>query len=489
MSERTAATGRAVDAVPYAKRWLGLTGIALGVFMITLDGSIVNVALPTLVNAFSTTFATVQWVVLGYLLIITALTMSAARLGDLLGKKQLYLVGLAIFSLASLLCGLAPSIGWLIAFRVLQGSGAVLVSALGAAIVAQIFPPQERGRALGFVGTAILVSVSIGPSLGGFIIEMAGWRWMFLVNIPIGAGAIAMIARIIPELPRSQGPVRFDIPGTLLLAVALSCLALALTWGQQDGFETPLVLQLFAATIVSFAVFLYVERRTAAPVLDLSLFSNVPFATGLIMSNIVFVVIGGTGFLMPFYLEVVARFPTARVGLLLAIAPIIGGIVAPFGGMLADRIGSHRVALAGLAALACGCFLLATLPADVTAWGYALRAAPTGIGLGLFNAANNSGVLNAVPQERLGIASGLLSLMRTLGQTTGLPLLASLFSLAALGNARHEAHGALLTLPAASLVHGMSLAFVGAGVLALVGVGFALRLVAYSARRERAAPS
>jgi EmrB/QacA subfamily drug resistance transporter len=466
-------------ADPHAppQRWLGLLGVGMGVFMFTLDGSIVNVALPTFVHVFGTTFATVQWVVLGYLLVVTALVMGAARLGDLFGKKRLYLVGLGIFTASSLLCALSPSAGWLIAFRVVQGLGAVFVSALGAAIVAQIFPPHERGRALGFVGTAVLLGVSLGPSVGGLLIDFAGWRWMFLVNIPVGIVTIAVVARFVPALAGVPSRGRFDGAGTLLFAAALSSFALALTWGQRDGFSTTLVLSLFALAAVTLIAFLYTENKVAAPLLDLHMFRNAPFASGLLMGNLVFIVIGGTGFLMPFYLETVAHFSPAKVGLLLAIAPVVGGTVAPFGGALADRIGPRRVLLAGLLLLGGGCFLLATLPEQVTVWGFALRVVPVGIGLGMFNAANNSSVLNAVPREQLGVASGLLSLMRTLGQTTGVPLIAALFGVVALSHANHGAHEALLTLPASSLVHGMRWAFVAAGLLALAGAAVCVWLL------------
>lgn len=463
-------------------RWLGLAGVCTGVFMFTLDASIVNVAMPTLVQAFGTTFSTVQWVVLAYLLIATALVMAAARLGDLYGRKRAYLFGLAVFTFGSLLCGLSPSVGWLIACRALQGLGAVFVSALGAAILGEMFPPQERGRAMGMIGSAVLLGVAIGPSVGGLIITFAGWRWMFLVNIPVGLAAIAVVYRFVPALPGRPASSAFDWGGTLIAGVMLSSFALGLTWGQRDGFGTPLVLGLLATFGVSLLAFIASESRAAAPILDLSLFRNRPFASGLLMANLAFLVLGGTGFLLPFFLEGVAHYPTAKVGLLLAISPVIGGVVAPFGGALADRLGPRWVAIAGLTLVALGCLSFVTVDERITVLGYALRVAPLGVGMGLFNAANNTIVLNAVAREQLSIASALLSLMRTLGQTTGVPLIATVFSLAALGHAGSGQHPALLTLSADALVRGTHWAFLVGGLILLAGAAVGAR----EAWRQRA---
>lgn len=473
------------EPAPLPERWLGLIGLCLGVFMFTLDASIVNVALPTLVGVFRTTFSTVQWIVLAYLLIATALVMVAARIGDIYGKKQAYLAGLAIFTLGSLLCGLSPSVGWLIAFRALQGLGAVFVSALGAAIVGEMFGMRERGRALGMIGSAVLLGVALGPSVGGFIIELAGWRWMFLVNIPVGIVAMSVVYRFVPRVPGRPASGALDWPGTLLACAMLSGLALGLTWGQRDGFGTPLVVALLVIAIVGFAAFLRVESRAANPILDLRVFRNKPFATGLLMGYLVFLVLGGTGFLQPFFLEVIAHYPTAKVGLLLAVAPIVGGVTAPMGGALADRIGARWVALTGLLLVVVGCILFVSIDEHVSVWGFALRVAPFGLGMGLFNAANNSSVLNAVPRDQLGIASALLSLMRTLGQTTGVPVIASIFSLVAMGETGSARHHALLTLPAESLLRGLHWAFVAAAGLALAA--FAAGAWEWNQRRVAAA--
>jgi len=330
-----------------------------------------------------------------------------------------------------------------------------------------------------------LLGVALGPSIGGFIIELAGWRWMFLVNIPVGIVTVVIVHRYIPELAGRPARGGFDWLGTVLGAIMLSAFALGLTWAQRDGFGSTTVLSLLGLAALCLPAFLLVEARAQAPVLDLNLFANKPFAIGLVMNGLVFLVLGGTGLLLPFFLEFVAHYATAKVGLMMAISPVLGGVAAPFGGMLADRLGSRSVALAGLLLVALGCFSFGTVGEQLSVWGFAVRVAPMGIGMGLFNTANNSSVLNAVEREQLGIASALLSLMRTLGQTSGVPLIASIFALAALGHAGVAQHRALLGLPAESLLRGIHYAFVTAGVLVLCG--FAAGAWEYARRQTSAA--
>ena len=228
---------------PSAKKWWAMLGVGLGVLMFTLDTSIVNIALPTLVQVLHTDFATIQWVVLSYLLVLTAVVLGAARLGDIMGKKRLYMGGLALFTLSSLLCGLAPTVGWLIAFRTLQGMGAVMISALGAAIVTEAFPSAERGRALGIIGATVSLGIALGPSIGGVLIGLSGWRSIFLVNVPIGIFALFVVARFVGEgnvtNTRSQKqpaqPQHFDWLGAVLMTATLICFSLGMTNGQYQG--------------------------------------------------------------------------------------------------------------------------------------------------------------------------------------------------------------------------------------------------------------
>ncbi|WP_040695240.1 MFS transporter [Nodosilinea nodulosa] len=415
-----------------AAKWWVMLGIGLGVLMFTLDTSIVNVALPTLVKVFDTQFSTVQWVVLSYLLVINALVLGAARWGDMIGKKPLYLGGLAVFTISSALCGLSPSVGWLIAFRAMQGAGAVMISALGAAIITEVFPRSERGRALGIIGAVVSLGIALGPTVGGLLLDWSGWRTIFWVNLPVGIFASLVVARSLPNVSLPSARQGFDWWGALLLTLVLVAFSLGMTEGQDVGFNQALPLGLLAVALAGLVGFLWLENRLANPLLDLSLFRNRPFSLSLLTAVLVFVVIAGVIFILPFYLELVLDYRPRHVGLLLAVSPVLAGFVAPLSGYLSDRLGSRLISLAGLACMTLGCWLISTFTTDLTDAGYILRVAPFGIGLGLFQSPNNSAIMGAAPPERLGIASGLLSLSRTLGQTTGLSLMATVFALVTL---------------------------------------------------------
>lgn len=446
-------------------KWWVMLGVGLGVLMFTLDTSIVNIALPTLVEVFQTTFATIQWVVLSYLLVVTALVLGAARLGDMIGKKRLYLGGLIVFTISSLLCGLSPGVGWLIGFRALQGMGAVMISALGAALVTEAFPGSERGRALGIIGAVVSLGIALGPTVGGLLIGLSDWRTIFLVNVPIGIFASFVVARSVPSSHYQATRQKFDWFGLVVMTIALTAFALGMTHGQDAGFINPITLGLLAIAIVGLVIFLWQESRITSPLVDLSLFHNSQFSLSLLTGVLVFIVIAGTIFIIPFFLELVLDYPTLHVGLLLAVSPVLGGIVAPFSGNLSDRFGTRIISLIGLGLMVIGCLSISTFNAQMTDLDYIVRVAPFGIGLGMFQSPNNSAILGSVPPERLGIASGLLSLTRTLGQTTGVPLLGAIFAGIVL---MQSSTTNVTNAPPDALVFGVQITFkIAAAVLAI----------------------
>ncbi|MBE9180028.1 DHA2 family efflux MFS transporter permease subunit [Oculatella sp. LEGE 06141] len=450
-----------------------MLGVGLGVLMFTLDTSIVNIALPTLVEAFQTTFATVEWVVLSYLLVVTALVLGAARLGDMVGKKRLYLGGLIVFTISSLLCGLSPGVGWLIGFRALQGFGAVMISALGAAIVTEAFPDAERGRALGIIGAVVSLGIALGPTVGGVLIGLWDWRMIFLVNVPIGIFASFVVARNVPANRYPLSSQTFDWMGLVLMTIALISFALGMTHGQEAGFGHPVTLGLLAIAVVGLTLFLRLESKLNAPLIDLFLFRNRQFSLSLLIGILVFIVIAGTIFILPFFLELVLDYPTSHAGLLLAVSPVLGGIVAPFSGNLSDRFGTRIISLIGLILMVMGCLFMSTFHAQMTDLGYIVRVAPFGIGLGMFQSPNNSAIMGSIPPERLGIASGLLSLTRTLGQTTGVPLLGAIFAGMVL---THSTATAVTEAPPQALVAGVQMTLKIAAAILTIAVSIAFLL-------------
>jgi EmrB/QacA subfamily drug resistance transporter len=474
----------------YAEKWGALLAIGLGIFMGTLEMSIVNISLPTLVEELHTKFVTVQWVVLSYALVITSTMLGAARLGDMYEKKKVYNAGLVVFTIGSLLCGLSPNIGWLIAFRVIQGCGAVITQALGAAIIVEAFPPYERGRALGLVGSIASTGISLGPAVGGLIIGWVGWRWVFLINVPIGVIAFWAAVRFLIARPPRQVNQSFDSTGALIMLITLCCFALAMTMGQNQGFRDSLVLALFIFSMIGMIFFLMIEGRVKHPMVDLSLFRNLPFSLNLMTGFFSSIPQGGI-FLMPFFLQLVKNYSPQQVGLIMMVTPLTVGLIAPISGMLSDRfitwgINPQGICITGLFFIGGGCLTVGTLSPDVNALGFLLRLSPLGIGLGLFLSPNNSAIMGAAPVERLGVASGLLSLTRNLGQTIGMPFMGALFTSTLLASAKMSTLTDITTVPPQALVSGLANAYRIGAVLVFVSILVAMMTLWVDKRRIRA---
>jgi len=458
------------DSTATRNPWLAMVGIGLGVLMSTIDFSIVNIALPTLVKELHTDLATVQWVILSYSLVVTSLMLSVARLGDLFGRKTIYSAGLLIFSLGSLLCGMAENVACLIAFRAFQALGAVMMQALGAAIVTEIFPSTARGRALGVIGGIVSFGLAVGPALGGLLIGIAGWQSIFLINVPIGVIAGIAVAIYVPASRQSQYAKHFDLAGALILLIALASYSFAMTLGQRAGFANPAVLMMLSLAGAGLVIFFLTEQRIKQPMVDPRMFGNVLLSFNLLMSLLVFISMAGM-VVLPFFLESAMGCSTRLTGLLMMSIPLSMGLIAPWAGSLSDRHGPRGISLLGLLVMMGGCLAVTTLHEDVSLTGYILRIAPLGIGLGLFQSPNNSAVLGSVPAERLGVASGLLSLSRNLGVASGLPLLSALFATRVIAspNLQEKSMGISKASPAA-LLNGLSLTYQAAAGIVLAAV-------------------
>lgn len=466
--------------IDYSRKWYVMAAVSMSIFLATIDGSIVNVALPTLVRELNTNFATVQWVVLAYLLTQATLMLSVGRLGDMIGKKSIYVGGFIVFTVGSVLCGLAQTVGWLIAFRVLQALGAAMMLALGAAIVTEAFPPKERGKALGIIGTSVSIGVVVGPTAGGLLIDALSWHWIFFVNLPVGIAGTWMAQRFVPDF-KPVGRQKFDYFGAATLCLSLLCLLLALTLGQQLGFSDSRILALFAGWVILLAGFITLELRVRQPMIDLAIFKNVLFSVNLVTGFATFVAIAGMFILIPFYLENVLGYDTRQVGLLLAVVPIALGITAPIAGSLSDRFGTRPITVIGLVMLLIGYYAMSTLDAQTTTLGYILRLLPLGIGMGIFQSPNNSAIMGSAPRERLGIASGLLSITRTLGQTTGIAVLGAIWAAFVIYHTGSFLAGGATTAPVAAQVAGLQDTF----SISVVLLGLGLLLAIWGLIRER----
>jgi EmrB/QacA subfamily drug resistance transporter len=462
-----------------------LAAVAIGIFLATIDASIVNIALPILERDLHTDFVVVQWVVLAYLVTVTTLMLSIGRLGDMIGKKPLYAAGMGIFTLSSVLCGLSQNIAMLIAFRVLQAVGSAMIMALGNAIVTEAFPASERGKALGLSGLFVSVGIIAGPTLGGLILGALSWHWIFFVNLPIGIVGVAMTLRFVPadRPPRGQ---RFDLPGTVCLFAALLALLFGITFGQTRGYANAPVIALFGASVLLGAAFLAIESRSRQPVIDLQLFRNRLFSINLATGFLAFVSSAGTILLIPYYLQDMRQYSPLTAGLMLAVVPAAVALVAPWAGSLSDRFGTRPLAALGLGILVVGYAAASTLRIDTGILGYILRFIPLGLGIGFFQSPNNSAIMGAVPRERLGVASGLLSLTRTLGQTVGIAVVAALWAARVAAHSGSAVPDDATTAPAFTQVAALNETLYA--VVGLVAIALLLSLWALWQERRQPAP-
>ncbi len=430
-------------------KWIVLAITLVGIFMSALDSGIVNISLPKISLSFHVPLSgIVEWVIIGYLVIIASLLLTFGRLADVTGWKMLWTGGLAVFTASSALCGAAPSLPLLVAFRVLQGVGAAMTMAISLAMIASAFPVKERGRIFGMVGAVVSIATSAGPTVGGIITQAFSWRWIFYINIPIGVAGILATLRFYsdPEHP-GAGAQRFDPVGAVLLSACVACLMLGISFGQEAGWSSSVIVGLFSAAAILLAAFLAAEARVEQPIVDFSLFRNRLFSSAVGSSFLSFLALFAVTFLMPFYLEELLSFPPWQAGLLMTVVPLTIAVVAPLSGILSDRIGSRVLSSMGLAVGSLGLWFLSNLTPQATIFDIVWPLAVTGVGQGLFQSPNNNAIMSSVPLNRLGIANGFQAIARVLGQGFSVALAGAVFT--ALGGAHA---GAMLGRDAAPAV-------------------------------------
>ncbi|HET7738182.1 MAG TPA: MFS transporter, partial [Tepidiformaceae bacterium] len=337
-----------------AYKWQALFAVCFGTFMATMDFSIVNVALPTLSDEFNRAPDVVVWASLISSLLVTGLTLTAGRVGDLFGRKRIYITGWMIFTIGMATAGLAQNLEQLIAFRALQCVGVALAIANGNAIVTGAFPDSERGRALGTVGAVVGAGLMSGPIFGGLILNVFDWRALFYLRVPIGLTAMLLAFLFIRDTPGQEGPKRLDIPGAVALFVTLACAVLAVNRGQQWGWSSPVILGLFFVAAASLAVFIRIDLREPSPIISLSLFRIPTFAIPVVSLVLNFLGQSAVTFLMPFYLIKVIGHSTAGAGLIIATVPLMMLVFSPISGYVSDRFGFRYQTAAGVILISAG---------------------------------------------------------------------------------------------------------------------------------------
>ncbi|CAJ36669.1 MFS transporter [Methanocella arvoryzae] len=449
----------------YRNRYKIMLVVLPSIFMSVIDGTVTNIALPTITSYFNVDVALSQWVITGYLLTITSLLLVFGKISERTGKIPIFIAGFAIFTVSSLACGLAPNLPVLIGCRVLQAVGGAMVFSISGAILFQAFPVKERGRAMGYIGSTVAIGGIMGPVVGGFLVSTLGWQYIFLINVPIGV-VVLLAALAYLRMPETKyEEAGFDWAGTGALVTAMTSLVLCLGQLADTAAITPPIVALAAIFAVSLTAFVWIESRARSPILDLEVFRIKNFTLPCLSMLLFFVGSFTVTIVGPFYFEGVMGFTPAQVGMFFLINPIIMMIGAPIGGWLYDKHHSKYYSTAGMLIITAAMFLyayaayIASIPAIIA--GMVLL----GIGGALFQSPNNTELMSALPRQKLGIASSVSSTVRNLGFTLGTSfavlLLTVQFSLAGY-------HGQILEADHSLLIPVVAITMAAGGVICLM---------------------
>jgi EmrB/QacA subfamily drug resistance transporter len=396
--------------------------VSLGLALVAINHRAIQVALPTLSHVFHTDLSFIQWVLLAYDLAIIGLVLTLGRLGDLFGRKWIYISGFVLFMFACLLCGSAQTSGQLIAFRALQGVGGAMIMANGRALVTVNVPVSERGKALGLTSMAFHVGYIAGPTLGGFVIDALGWRWIFFVTIPLGLAAAYLGWKVLKERQRSDTTIRVDFAGAGLLLLANICFIYALNQLPHLGWRDPLVWFFLIVAIATLAAFIAVERRAETPILSLALFRDRLFTSANLSLFFITSTQSAISVLLPFYLQNLIGFTPTQMGWIIMGGSAVIIAVAPVAGWLSDRLGSRLLCSAGAAVIILGQYLIGELTLQSSIFQMVLPQLLIGLGWALFNSPNQSAILSTVPRDKVGSASGMTVTTARIGGAIGIAL-------------------------------------------------------------------
>ena len=407
-----------------------LLNVCLGQFIVGLDQRSLLIALPTLARYFHSDLTSIQWVLLIYDLTLIGLVISVGRVADLFGRRKIYCTGFLLFVTSAALCGFAQSVGQLIALRGIQAIGGAMISANGRAIISMNFPSTRRGKALGFASMAFHVGFLTGPTLGGFIIDSIGWRWLFFVNLPVGIWASWLAWRIIEESHDRSADRSVDIPGAILLFATQALLIYGLNQLPHAGWGAASVTRPLLAAVAMFSLFIVVELKTKAPILSFLLFRERLFTAAIFSLFFITSAQSAISFLMPFYLQNIMHFTPTQMGWIVIANSVVIVLVAPFAGWLSDRLGSRLLCTVGAGLIVAGQFFISTLALDSSVARIIFPLIFTGFGWAIFNSPNQSAILGSVPHDKLGTASGMNTTMARTGGAMGVAISTTVFTYA-----------------------------------------------------------
>ncbi len=457
-------------------KWSALLTVWVGSFITTLDSSIVSISFPTLTRVFETDPSVVLWVSVAYLLVSAGLMLTIGRIGDVIGRKRLYISGLCLFTVGLTLCSISQSIAQLIMARIVQGVGAAMLTALAVAILTAAFPGSERGKALGIQGTAISTGLLSGPVIGGFLLDTLGWRSIFYIRVPILIIALVMSWIFLKEQREPGIRLKLDFWGVATLFGGLTCLLLFFNLGGGLGFSSLPVLVLAGSAVTLLALFIMQERRAVEPVVDLNLFRNRSFSTGNVSLMIIFVGSASVAFLMPFYLIGGLVHSPSTAGLFMAVVPLAMFVVAPLSGWLSDKIDSRILCTVGIILVCWALFQLSGLGTKPSNADILLNLVLVGIGMGMFEMPNVNSIMGSAPKDRLGTVSAMVSTSRQVGMSTGIAVAGTIFTSRQLLYRAQLAQGNLspAMLDRLSLISGFQDTFLFGAIFCSLGILFTL---------------
>lgn len=449
------------------KEWAILLVVLPMTFMTTLDSSIVNVALPTMAKELGTTMAGIEWVVTSYLITICAFILLFGRFGDIIGKSRVFRMGIAIFTIGSLLCGLSNTLIMLIISRIVQAVGAAAAMATNQGIITETFPASERGKALGMTGTAVALGTMVGPTLGGLIVSVAPWEYIFLINIPIGILVYIGVLKTL-RFRKEKENVPFDLKGTILFMISIVVLFCSINFAQSMGFTNPIIVISFLISLILLFIFIKIEGKIDNPMLDIHIFKNKLFSLSIFCGFTSFISIGAMNIILPFYLQDVLKLTPSVAGLMMTVSPIVLAIVAPVSGYLSDKLGSEKISAIGLSIMTLGLFSLSIFKESTSLFLVAILIGSVSLGSGMFQSPNNSLIMSTVDKSKLGIAGSINGLIRNLGITTGIAFSTSLLYSIMSSKMGYRVSG-YVEGRADVFIYAMRFVFIGIGVTCLIG--------------------